>query len=60
MKRMVYKNKKARCSRALSLVEMVIAMGIIVVIFAAILPQLRAIQNSWDSKKDNAREEIKY
>ena len=34
----------------LTLVEMVIAMAIISIIFAAILPQFRIIQNSWDSQ----------
>lgn len=34
----------------LTLVEMVIAMAIITIIFAAILPQFRIIQNSWDSQ----------
>jgi len=39
---------------ALTLVEMVIAMAIMAIIFAAILPQFRAIQNSWDSKQGAA------
>jgi len=34
----------------LTLVEMVIAMAIMTIIFAAILPQFRIIQNSWDSQ----------
>jgi len=34
----------------LSLVEMVIAMAIITIIFAVILPQFRIIRNSWDSQ----------
>jgi len=34
----------------LTLVEMVIAMAIMAIIFAAILPQFRVIQNSWDSQ----------
>jgi type II secretory pathway pseudopilin PulG len=34
----------------LTLVEMVIAMAIITIIFAAILPQFRIIRNSWDSQ----------
>jgi type II secretory pathway pseudopilin PulG len=33
---------------------MVIAMAIMAIIFAAILPQFRAIQNSWDSKQNSA------
>jgi len=34
----------------MTLVEMLIAMAIIAVIFAALLPQLKIIQNNWDSK----------
>ncbi len=47
---MPYRNSKTRSSRALTLVEMLIAMAIMAIIFAAVLPQLRVIQNSWDSK----------
>ena len=36
--------------KALTLLEMVVAMAIIAIIFAAVLPQFRAVQNSWDSK----------
>ncbi len=36
--------------KALTLLEMVVAMAIIAIIFAAILPQFRAISNSWDSR----------
>ncbi|NQT02346.1 MAG: hypothetical protein HQ580_10000 [Planctomycetes bacterium] len=48
---MRYRNNKTRLTRALTLVEMVIAMTIMAIIFAAILPQFRAIQNSWSSKQ---------
>ena len=34
----------------LTLVEMVIAMAIMTIIFAVILPQFRIIQNSWDTR----------
>ncbi len=51
---MQYQNSKTRFSRALTLVEMVIAMAIMAIVFAAILPQFRAIQNSWDSKASAA------
>jgi type II secretory pathway pseudopilin PulG len=47
---MQYRNNKTRLSAALTLVEMVIAMAIMAIIFAAILPQFRVIQNSWDSQ----------
>jgi len=35
---------------ALTLVEMIIALSIMTIVFAAVLPQFRAIQVSWDSK----------
>jgi prepilin-type N-terminal cleavage/methylation domain-containing protein len=38
----------------LTIVEMVIAMAIIAIVFAAILPQFRAIMGSWDSKAGSA------
>jgi len=47
---MHYQNRTARLCEALTLVEMVIALAIMAVVFAAVLPQFRAIQNSWDSK----------
>jgi competence protein ComGC len=40
--------------KGLTIVEMIIAMAIMTLVFAAILPQFRAIQNSWGSKADNA------
>jgi type II secretory pathway pseudopilin PulG len=63
-KKMQYKNEKnCLCKRyrassieyrascnALTLVEMIIAMAIMVIVFAAIVPQFRIILNSWDSK----------
>jgi len=47
---MQYRNNKTRLYPALTLLEMVIAMAIMAIVFAAILPLFRAIQNSWDSK----------
>ena len=35
---------------ALTLMEMVIALSIMAIVFTAVLPEFRAIQNSWDSK----------
>ena len=63
-KKMQYKNEKnclckryrassieyRASSKALTLVEMIIAMAIMVIVFAAIVPQFRIILNSWDSK----------
>ncbi len=39
---------------AITLLEMVIAMAIITIIFAAVVPQFRVINNSWASKQGNA------
>jgi len=47
---MQYRNNKTRIRTALTLLEMVIAMAIMAIIFAAILPQFRVIQNSLDSQ----------
>lgn len=43
-------DNKVRLCTALTFVEMIIALAIMAIIFAAVLPQFRAIQNSWDSK----------
>jgi type II secretory pathway pseudopilin PulG len=37
-------------ARALSLLEMVLALAIIAIVFAVVLPQFRTIQKSWDSR----------
>jgi len=47
---MRYRSNKIRVSTGLSLVEMIIALAIMVIVFAAIVPQFRAIRNSLDSK----------
>jgi len=51
---MRYETRKVRLcaglASALTFVEMVIALSIMAIIFAVVLPQFRAIQNSWDSK----------
>ena len=39
---------------AITLLEMVIALAIMTIIFAAVVPQFRVINNSWDSKQGNA------
>ncbi len=44
------KDKKPNC-RALTLLEMVIALAIMTIVIAAVLPQFRIIQNTWDSKR---------
>jgi type II secretory pathway pseudopilin PulG len=40
--------------KGLTMLEMVIALAMMAIIFAAILPQFRNIQNSWASKQTNA------
>jgi len=47
-------SNRTRFCPGLTLLEMVIAMAIMAVIFAVLMPQLRAIQNSWDSKAGSA------
>ena len=47
-------SNKAGLHTALTLVEMVIAMAIMSIVFAAVLPQFRAIQNSWNSQQGAA------
>jgi len=38
---------RKKYSKAFSLVEMMVAMALVVIIFAAVVPQFRAIRNSW-------------
>jgi len=45
---------KVRLRSALTLLEMVIAMGIMGVVFTGVVLQFRGIQNSWDSKQGGA------
>lgn len=40
--------------RAMTLVEILVALAIIVVVLAVVVPQIRSIQNSWASKRANA------
>lgn len=47
---MQYRNNKSWSCRAMTLVETILALTIMVIIIAAVLPQFRVIQNSWDSK----------
>lgn len=51
---MRHRDGQFRSCEALTILEMVIALSIITVIFAAVLPQFRLIYNSWDSKRGNA------
>ncbi|UCE99535.1 MAG: type II secretion system protein [Planctomycetota bacterium] len=45
--------RRDKLTPALTLTEMMIAVVIMAIVFAAVAPQLRAIQNSWASKKAN-------
>ncbi len=45
---------KTRSAKGLTLLEMTIAMALIAVVMAAILPQFRNIQNSWDLQETKA------
>ncbi len=47
-------NKKVCPRRALTIMELVIAMAMITIIFAAVLPQFAILRNSWDSKQGTA------
>lgn len=44
-----------RRTKALTLVEMVVAISMMVVILATIVPALAGIRNSWDSRQGNAQ-----
>jgi len=48
----IYRNKTL--PRAMTLVEIVLALSILVVVFVAIVPQIRCVQTSWASKRANA------
>ncbi len=45
---------KTRSRTALTILELVIAVAMVTVIFAAVLPQFAAIRNSWDSRQGSA------
>ena len=47
---MQHKSQEAGGSKGLTLLEMTISMAIMAVLFAVLVPQLRLISNSWDSK----------
>jgi hypothetical protein len=46
--------KKRSLYSALTIMEMVLSMAIMAVIFAVLLPQVKALQNSWDSRAGTA------
>ena len=51
---MQHKSRKTRRSRALTLLEMVIAISAMTVILMTLLPTLAGIRNSWDTRQANA------
>jgi len=51
---MKHVSNRTKFCPALTMLEMVIAMVIMAVVFAILVPQLRAIHSSWDSKAGNA------
>ncbi len=51
---MIEKNGKIRFHRAMTLLELVLAMVMVTIIFAAVLPQFAAIRNNWDSKQGSS------
>ena len=51
---MLNRTVKNRNHKALTLMEMVIALVIMTVVFAAVLPQFRLISNSWDARQASA------
>ncbi len=48
---MRYSKKNFVCRKGLTLLEMVIAMAIISVVFASVLPLFRNVQASWDARR---------
>jgi type II secretory pathway pseudopilin PulG len=49
--RMSKRGGKIRLREAMTLLELVIAMAMITIIFAAVLPQFAIVRSSWDSKQ---------
>jgi type II secretory pathway pseudopilin PulG len=45
---------KTRCCKAVTLLELVIAMAMLTIIFAVVVPQFAVIRNSWDIKQSSA------
>jgi type II secretory pathway pseudopilin PulG len=48
------RNNKIQLRRAMTLLELVLAMTMITIVFAAILPEFSAISHNWDSKQGSA------
>jgi type II secretory pathway pseudopilin PulG len=55
MKKMQKASQRTKTlSWAFTLIEVIVAMAIMVIVFAAIIPQLRAIRNSWASAREGS------
>jgi len=52
--RVARRGSRRKQEGGLTLVEMVLAVAIVVIVFAVVVPQFRAIFGSWDSKEANA------
>ena len=50
---MKHRSNKTRFRPALTMLEMAIAIAIMAIVFAVLVPQLRAIHRTWDAKADN-------
>ena len=48
---MLYESKKQQSHHGLTMLEMVIALALMAIVFAAVLPQFKNIENSWAAKK---------
>ena len=51
---MMHESNKSRCCRALTLLEMVVAISLMTVVLMALLPALAGIRNSWESRQADA------
>ncbi len=52
--KMFYRNREFRSRPALTILEIIIALAITTIIFAAVLPQFRVIKNGWDNRQASA------
>jgi type II secretory pathway pseudopilin PulG len=48
------KSRKTRCSRALTLLELVVAISMMTVVLMALLPALAGVRHSWEARQANA------
>jgi type II secretory pathway pseudopilin PulG len=47
-------HNKLRCCAGMTMLEIVIALALMVVVFSAVLPQFKNIQNTWAAREGNA------